>query len=115
MKGLALVAAGVLVAGAAARADNPTGAVAVVNGEEIGPTPASQSFTYLNIITRVDESPPGRLLFGVGANPQKPDLEQGLDEIQKKLDRILKELEGLKWQPRAAKPQPFTFYIGAFW
>jgi hypothetical protein len=98
MKVLALLASGLLAAVAGARADGPE------------PFP---NRSYADIVTHIDESPTGRVTFGVGQDfrvelkpsmtPNRaevkliePTMEQQLDDIEKKLDRILEELKGIK-------------------
>jgi hypothetical protein len=92
MKRLALGLVVVLMTGTMAWADD-FNRLAIVNGEEVGPPPASRAFTYYG--------DPGE------------DIEQRLKAIEQKLDRILRELEGMKGRRQAASY--FDFAVGAFY
>jgi apolipoprotein N-acyltransferase len=94
MKGLVLVVAGVLMAGSVARADDP-GAKSFRGG--------GQDFRI--------EMKPSKTPNRMEVKFIEPTIEQRLDEVEKKLDRILKELEG---KPKAGTAKSFDFQIWAF-
>ena len=106
MKGLALGVAIVLIAGVVAMADDPAGVGSYRGG--------GQDFRIE--LRHLYPKMPNRMgVRFIEPKTQHPQIEQRLDEIEKKLDRILEELEGMKGQPQAATPEPFTYYIGAFY
>jgi hypothetical protein len=114
MKALALSVVVVLLGGVAVADDRP---IHVIVNDEEGRQDPFPNRNFADVLTSVSEAPTGRFLIGDGKSeapkPQDPQLEKRLDDIERKLDRVLKELKDLKSPLKPSTLNYFNFSIGA--